>query len=264
MTFTPVVPFSGLTGWTFLNRTNDAQRAAFAESSATKRDTAYFLENMPNVQSSQDLVDDRRLLTVALGAFGLNDDLDSKFFVKRLLDDGVVEPRSLANALSDSRYREFVGAFTGTDRILDPAGFAQTISERYLAQSFEQAVGEQNNDFRLAMNLERSFGELGARDVSNNTKWFSILGNPPLRTVFETAFRLPSSVGAVPLDDQLSIFKERAESVFGTSDVAQLATVESQEEIVRSFLLQSQLSGGSSLSSGQTALTLLQQIAPLS
>lgn len=264
MTFTPVVPFSGLSGWVFLNRTDEAQRTTFASTESTKREVEYFKDNFSNVQNAQDLVDDRRLLSVALGAFGLSDDLDSKFFVKRLLDDGVTDSQALANVLSDTRYGDFVGAFTGIDRIVDPAGFTQSITDRYLAQSFEEAVGEQNNDFRLAMNLERTFGELGARDVGNDTKWFSILGNAPLRTVFETAFRLPSSVGSVPIDDQLNIFKERAEAIFGTSDVAELATVESQEEIVRSFLLQSQLASGASLSTGQTALTLLQQIQPLS
>lgn len=260
MTFNPVIPFAGLSGWAFLKKTDEAQREAFSNSSTIQRDIDYFKEKMPQTLSSEQLVQDRRLLGVALGAFGLEDDINNKFFIQKIIDDGVIDQNSLANSLADPRYAELSTAMNDLRRFTDPSAFAQDIASRYTERSFERAVGDQNNDFRLALNLERNFQELGEKDNANDTKWFSIMGNPPLRTVFETALRLPSSIGSIPIDDQLNVFKSRSESVFGTNDVSILALPDNQETIVRSFLLQSQLSQIQGISPGQTALTLLQSI----
>jgi hypothetical protein len=72
MTFQPLIPLAGYSGWAFLNRTMDSQKSAFNESNEIKRDTEYFKENIGSVESAEDLMSDRRLLSVALGAFGLD------------------------------------------------------------------------------------------------------------------------------------------------------------------------------------------------
>ena len=46
----------------------------FTKSIELKRDTEYFQEKISSITSAEELVSDRRLLTVALGAFGLQDD----------------------------------------------------------------------------------------------------------------------------------------------------------------------------------------------
>ena len=132
------------------------------------------------------------------------------------------------------------------------------ITSAYLEQSFEVSVGNQNEEFRLALNLQRTFGELADRPVAEDTKWFTIMGNPPLRKVFETALNLPSSFGGLPIDDQLNILKDRSASAFGTDNVSELGTTEKQEEIVQRFLLQAQVAQSVTASSGSVALQLLQ------
>ena len=223
MSFTPVIPFGGLAGWAFLKRTDTAQRQAFSDASTFQREADYFSENMPKAVTSEQLVQDRRLLTVVLSAFGLEEDIDNRFFIQKIIDDGVVDTGSLANSLSDPRYREFSAALNDTNRFTNPTAFSQNILTRHAEQSFERAVGDQNNDLRLALNLERSLQDIGEREVANDTKWFSIMGNPPLRRVFETALRLPSSIGSIPIDDQLRVLKSRSEATFGTSEVSQLS-----------------------------------------
>ena len=66
--FQPVLISSGLSGWQFLQSTYDRQIATFNQSTQIKRDTDYFAENISSVTTAEDLVSDRRLLTVALGA----------------------------------------------------------------------------------------------------------------------------------------------------------------------------------------------------
>jgi len=258
MTFSPVLPATGLIGWNFLTRTIDQQKEILANDGALKREISYFKENFSNVRSAEDLVNDRSLLKVALGAFGLQDDLDNKFFIQKMIEDGTSERTALSNLLADSRYKEFASTFDFADPRVGSENFTAQIVNDYKSQSFETAIGEQNSDFRLALNLERTIGEIGAQGTSNDTKWFTILGNPPLRTVFETAFRLPTAFGSLPIDTQLETIKERARQNFGTDSVSELSTEETQKALVKDFLLQSQVAGIATLSSQSTALTLLQ------
>ena len=65
MSFTPVIPFSGYSGWKFLEKTGAKQKASFEQSAQMKRDEAYFREKIGSVKTAADLVKDRRLLSVA-------------------------------------------------------------------------------------------------------------------------------------------------------------------------------------------------------
>lgn len=262
MTFSAIVPFGGYTGWMFLNRTGDAQREAFAASGQVKREVEQFRAEFASIETPEALVNNRSALSVALGAFGLQDDIDNRFFIRRILDEGTEAPDALSNLLSDTRYAALAAAFDFNNPDIRSEAFMDRITAAYLEQGFEVSVGNQNEDFRLALNLQRSFGELAERSTSNDTKWFSIMGNPPLRKVFETALNLPSSFGSLPIDDQLDIFKERSASAFGTSEVSGLGAAEKQEEIVQRFLLQAQVAQGVTASSGSVALQLLQASNP--
>ena len=111
MSFQPIIPLSGLAGWNFLNRTMDTQRTAFENSPTIKRDTDYFREKIGEISSAKDLVADRRLLGVALGAFGLEADIGNKYFVQKILEDGTLDPEALGNKLADKRYLAMAETF---------------------------------------------------------------------------------------------------------------------------------------------------------
>ena len=264
MSFQPVIVGSGLVGWNFLQSTFDRQNELFQKSPLILRDSEYFAENIANVQSAADLVDDRRLLRVALKAFGLQDDINSKALISKVLTEGTDSSSSLANKLSDSRYAEFSEAFgfgntdgaqTGT------AGFADKIIAKYNSQSFEIAVGDQDETLRLALNAERKLPELAEQSSSNDSLWYQIMGTPPLREVFESALGLPSSFGQIDIDQQLQVFKDKAEQRWGTDDVRELSAPELLEDITKTYLLREQAQGYSSSSSGSIALMLLQSIS---
>ena len=77
MSFQPIIPMSGLGGWAFLNATRNSQTKAFEQSPAISRDTDYFEARIGDIDSAEALVSDRRLLRVALGAFGLQDQMQN-------------------------------------------------------------------------------------------------------------------------------------------------------------------------------------------
>ncbi|GAA6188405.1 DUF1217 domain-containing protein [Litorivita sp. NS0012-18] len=260
MSFQPIVPSGGLVGWKFLERTYEAQNAAFQRSTVITRDTEYFAENISKVDTAEDLVNDRRLMRVALGAFGLQDDINNKYFIKKILEEGTLEDGALANKLSDDRYKSLASAFgfdLGTPRS-KISTFSDTIIEKFRQQEFEVAVGEADDDMRLAMYTERNLADIATGENSEETKWFKIMGTPPLRAVFEAALNLPSSFAQLDLDQQLGVFQDRATRYFGDDSVAQFADPEKQEKLITNFLVRSQVSQVTSSSAGNIALTLLQ------
>ncbi len=260
--FQPVIPSGGLVGWRFLQRTYDAQLDAFSSSASLKRDSDYFAETIDKVGSAEELVSDRRLLTVALGAFGLQDDIDNRFFIQKVLEEGTTAEGSLALRLSDTRYGEMSAAFAfgpGEVRSLSEADFAQDIVARYQSTAFEVAAGAQDNTMRVALYGQREVPALATSDRSIDAMWFTVLGDPPMRQLFETALNLPSSFGQIDIDQQLSVIKERAESVLGSSDLSQFSDDDAVEDLITKFVVRDQVrSLNTGLTSGSIALSLLQ------
>lgn len=101
MSFQPIIPTGGLAGWTFLNRTLEAQKEAFGQSTQYRREEDYFRANIGNIETAEQLVADRRLLAFSLSAFGLDADLPNKFFIQKILSDGTSDNAALSNRLSD-------------------------------------------------------------------------------------------------------------------------------------------------------------------
>lgn len=262
MSFTPIVPFSGYSGWSFLKRTMPAQKEVFQASPSLARDEDYFRAKIGSVKTAEALVSDRRLLTIALGAYGLDDDIDNRYFIKKVLEEGTFDSSSLANRLADKQYLALSSGFGFGDYSVPRtqlSDFADKTLEAYRTRQFEAAVGEQDENMRLALNAERELKTLSARNLSNDTKWFTIMGSEPLRRVFEGALGLPSSFSSLDLDQQLSTFKEKASKVLGSSEVAQFTDPDKVETLVRRFLVRSEaLASFSATSPGAIALSLLQ------
>lgn len=265
MSFQPVIPMGGYSGWRFLQRTSDQQRAVHANDAQTQREISHFKSSISGHTNAEDLVADRTSLKVALGAFGLEDDLGNRFFIRKILEGGTTETGALATRLADQRYRNLADAF-GYGPLSVPGalvdGFADDITQSYLERQFEADVGEQDPDLRLALNLNRALPELASSESSPDTQWFSIMGQPPLRKVFETAFGLPPSFASLDLDQQLGVFRERANSFFGSGEVAQFSQPEALEDLTRLFLVRAQANqvDTGAVGRARVALTLLQSM----
>ena len=112
---------------------------------------------------------------------------------------------------------------------------------------------------RLALGLDDALTGIAKSATTENGRWFSVMGQPAVRAVFEVALGLPSSVGALDLDLQLNIFREQMESRFGDGEISQFSDPDKIEEIRTLFLLQSDINASQSLWNGSsTALYILQ------
>ena len=266
MTFTPVIPFSGLQGWTFLSRSIDSQRESLINSSEVKRETEAFRQKIGSIKSAEELVGDRGLLSVTLTAFGLEADIDNVFLIKKVLEDGTLSPDALANRFSDKRYLSLSRAFGFGDFDVPRtqlSDFSDEILSAYNTRKFEAAVGDQSQDLRLALSFDREILDIVEKGGSDTAKWLEVLGNAPLKSMVERSLFLPSSFGNLPIDKQVAILKEKSNSRFGVADFDSFRDSDVRGKLRVNFLLASQITEGGGVSSASTALSLLQGNATL-
>jgi hypothetical protein len=76
-----------------------------------ERETKYYLENITKVKTIDEFVKNDRLFRYAMKAHGLEDMAYAKAFMVKALKEGVSNPESFANKLTDKRYAEFVKSF---------------------------------------------------------------------------------------------------------------------------------------------------------
>ncbi|MEP9372703.1 DUF1217 domain-containing protein [Mesorhizobium sp. KR1-2] len=99
------------TSYQLITRDIDKSLTRVQKQPVVDRETKYYLENITKVKSIDEFVKNDRLFKYAMKAFGLEDMAYAKAFMVKALKEGVSDPNSFANKLSDKRYADFVSAF---------------------------------------------------------------------------------------------------------------------------------------------------------
>jgi Protein of unknown function (DUF1217) len=171
-------------------------QAMTAAEPAVQSATAYYEANIGGVTSIQDFVDNYRLLSYALDAYGLGDQINNTALITQVLQGGVSNPQSLANTLPNSNWRAFAAAFNFADggASVSSASAIKTTTGDYVEQQLESDQGAQDVGVQLALYFQRV-----APTVSNE---YGILADPNLLEVAQTIFGLSPATSAQNLDSQ--------------------------------------------------------------
>lgn len=261
MSFRPVIPLGGVSGWTLLKRAEADQRASFERRPDVARLSAAFEARIGSVGSAAELVADRELLQVALGAFGLEAEIGKRAFIRRALESDPSDPRSFVNRLVDARYRKLASAFgfgAATGPETGRAGFGARIGQAFRERAFEVAVGESDPGLRLALNARRELAAYARGRDPDGAGWFALLGDRPVRRVVEAAFGLPEGFGRLEIDRQRDELRSRMRAEFGDGGLAVFRNPDAVEKVIRRFLIRDATASGPSASTpGMAALSLL-------
>jgi len=99
--------------YTLAVKNQDQLLAQFQRSPGYAQSVAYYQANIGKVTSADALLNDRKLLTVALSAFQLESQVDAKGILRQLLTQDPTVKTSLAQQLLDPRFKQFAYAFAG-------------------------------------------------------------------------------------------------------------------------------------------------------
>lgn len=203
----------------------DRSLAVVAKTPQVARETQYYLANISNVKSADDFMGNRRLLRYALTAHGLGDLNYAQAFVRRLLEGGVDDTQSLANRLSDQRYRDFVGTFNFARYGAGTTAFDRTqkgTTDLYARQVLEQNTGEQNEGARLALYFRRK--------AAGFTSPLHVLADAAALKVVQTATGLTPYMSNLSLDTQIEMIK-------GKIDVANFTDPAKLDKFLKRFTI---------------------------
>ena len=254
MTSAISIGISGIAGWRVLERIETRQVEATAKDPVIQRATTYFRDNLTEDMTAEDLVGDYKMLQVALGAFGLEDDIANKAFIRKVLESDIGDRASLVNRLSDKRYLKLAQEFQSLD---DTEATSEAVTEAYVQRQFEKRVGEGNESYRLALNARNEMKDFANRTSSDKTMWYEVLGNEALREVFQTAFGFGSAIANLSVDRQLEDFMSASERILGSSSFTEIGTDEVIDRLVTRYLALSQVQSATSSNRYSAALTLL-------
>lgn len=165
--------------------------------------TKYYLANIGNVKSVSELMNNNKLYTYVMTAYGLSDMMNAKGLITKVLEGGVSSPTSLANTLNDPRYKALATAFNfaadGATTTQTTAAQQGTVNN-YVEQTLETDVGQTNQGVQMALYFQRMAPSI--------TSAYSILGDKTLLTVVETALGLSSSISEEPIDTQATVINK--------------------------------------------------------
>ena len=171
--------------------------AMTAAEPAVKSATAYYDANIGKVASVRGLVGNYRLLSYALDAYGLGDQVHNTALIEKVLEGGVSNTKSLANTLTDSRWKAFATAFDFVGKgasSVSAASAVKTTTGDYVEQQLESDQGAQDIGVQLALYFQRV-----APTLSNE---YGVLADPNLLEVAQTIFGMSPSTSATDIDAQ--------------------------------------------------------------
>lgn len=170
---------------TYLSIENNLSRyqQMIANEPATKTATEYYAANIGKVTSISDLVNNYRLLSYALTAYGLGDQVNNKALVTQVLEGGYTSSKALANTLSNPNWKKFAEAFdfvgSGASSISTDSAISTTESA-YNETELETQQGQQDVGVQLALYFQRVAPTI--------TSSYGVLGDKNLLEAFQTIF----------------------------------------------------------------------------
>jgi hypothetical protein len=124
--------------------------AQFQKWPSYAQSVTYYRDNITKVTSVDDLLNNRKLLTVALSAFQLEGSIDQQGLLRKLLTQDPTATGSLAQQLLDPRFKQFAQAFAGLrsdggTSVQNPTSI-NTVLAGYQANEYAKWVSNNYND----------------------------------------------------------------------------------------------------------------------
>jgi hypothetical protein len=224
------------------NQTQDV-RATAAEPQV-KVAIAAFTKAVQSATSVKQLLSNPAVMNVLLTAYGMSDQIGYTALATKALTSNLGDPKSLANTLSDTRWKTLAETYNfnmnGLSSIRSSAAIAS------IASAYATATWQTNED-SVTPGLSNAL--TFRSEASSFRSVDQILGNVTMRTVVTTALGIPVQIAFQPLEAQEKAISSRL-------DVAKFQDPKFVESFAQRYLIAN--SGTTAASSGsKTDLTSL-------
>jgi hypothetical protein len=165
-----------------------------------KAQTAYYKQNISSIKTPKDLVNNYRLFSYAMNAFGLGDMMYAKGLIQKVLEQGTDNPKALAYTLNNPNvlalaktfdFAAYGDAATGTEAV------KTGVVDKFVQQTLESGQGTSNPGVELALYFQRN--------ASSIKSAYNILADKKLLTVVQTTFGISEYMSYANVDTQAKL-----------------------------------------------------------
>jgi hypothetical protein len=185
---------------TIANNLNRYQTMTAADPTVAQA-TKYFQDNIGQIKTVDQFVNNKRLFTYAMTAFGLSDMTYAKSLIKKVLEQGTTSSSALANKLNNPKILALAKAFNfklyGADTTQTIAATSDVVY-KYVMQKLETNEGNKNAGVQLALYFQQN--------ASKITSGYSILADSSLLKVVQTTLGISSYTSTENVDRQAAQF----------------------------------------------------------
>jgi len=175
-----------------------------SEQPVVQRESAYYLETIKTIKSVDEFLNNDRVFKYAMKSFGLQEMDYAKAFMRKVLTEGIDNPQSFANKLTDRRYAEFAETFNFARYTTGTTVFERTRQgtvDRYVRQDLEMTAGASNEGVRLALYFQR-------KAASAETP-YHLMADKALLKVTQIALGIPASASSMDIDRQAEMITKK-------------------------------------------------------
>ena len=180
--------------------------AATAKQSDVQRDIAAFLHGVASAPDAATALKNPAVLKVLLTANGLGDQLGYTALATKTLLSNIKDNKSLANTLSDTRWKAVVQIFDFANKglsVLKSAAVQKTITNGYAEIVWRKSLDATTPGLSNALSFRSQAAGIKTAD--------QILGNRTLRTVVTTALNIPQEIAFQGLQAQEKAITSRVD-----------------------------------------------------
>ncbi|MBS0638705.1 MAG: DUF1217 domain-containing protein [Proteobacteria bacterium] len=213
---------------------------------AVERAVASFTQTVKSATSVAELLANKQAMDVLLTANGLGDQKDYTALAKAVLTSDLNDPDSLANRLSDTRWKALARTYDFAAKGLSSIQSSTAITA--IAKGYAQTVWEQRlNEATPGLANAMTFKTI----ASSVTNVDQILGDPTLRTVVTTTLGIPKQIAFQSLSAQEKAITDRL-------DISKLQDSRFVENFAKRYLMANAQAdtANSSTETGVTAVAL--------
>lgn len=213
----------------------DRQITDFKKQPMVSRETQYFQEKIATVNNVDELLKDYRLRSYLMKAFGLEDIVNSRALIKRVLTDDLSSDKALVYHMTDPRFVQMATALRLDEdfgNLKKPATIAAIVT-KYQTNGFEEKVGEQSEAVRNVLYFKRNANAV--------TSMYQVLGDKVMREVAVKAAGLPDQFAALPIEKQAATLAKKL-------DVSKLSDPKYLDKLVQQYLVKADMQSSSQAS----------------
>jgi hypothetical protein len=165
-----------------------------------KAQTKYYQDNIGKVKTSKELVDNYRLFSYAMTAYGLGDKIYAKGMMKKVLEQGVDSKKDLAYNLKSPAILAFAQAFNfaaNGDKTTSSTAVTKTVVDKYIEQQLEADQGQTNPAVQMALYFKNN-----AAGIKST---YNLLADKTFLTVVKTAYNISDGIAHMNIDRQAAM-----------------------------------------------------------